>query len=151
VLKGSHTDRILDSILAPCIRSRWVSVVCLAVVALALALPPDGLGLPLCQFRAITGIPCLGCGLTRSFIGMAHLDVMRAGFYNPAGVALFPLICFLAALLPSPAARRERIARWVEGRAVLWNWIGGLVIAVFIINGFARVWWVLTSGRPSPW
>lgn len=33
---------------------------------------------PLCMFRNITGYRCPGCGLTRSFVFMGHLDVVDA-------------------------------------------------------------------------
>src|SRR5687768_5362657 len=97
-------------ILNQCVRSRWASAACLAVVVLALALPPQGFGIPLCQFHQVTRMPCPGCGLTRSFIGLAHLNLEGAVFYNPTGVLLFPIVLFLAALLPVPGETRERVA-----------------------------------------
>jgi hypothetical protein len=137
--------------LATWFRSRWASLACLAVVAAALLLPPEGLGLPLCQFKLMTGIPCIGCGLTRSFIGMAHLDVARAGFYHPAGVLLFPLVALTAALLPLPARVRERLARWVESRPCLLNGLGWFTLALSMVYGFGRMAWLLITRQPSPW
>jgi len=39
--------------------------------------------------RRMTGINCPGCGLTRSFISLAHGDVRSSWLYNPAGVFWF--------------------------------------------------------------
>lgn len=42
-----------------------------------------------CVYRRLTGAPCLGCGLTRSFVLLVHgawLDAFRA---NPLGPPLF--------------------------------------------------------------
>jgi hypothetical protein len=46
----------------------------------------------LCTFRRFAGLSCPGCGLTRSFISLAHADFRSAWFYNPAGLLLFPLV-----------------------------------------------------------
>lgn len=45
----------------------------------------------ICPFRAITGIPCPGCGLTRSFMAIA-----RGDFENALRMHLFGPVLFLA-------------------------------------------------------
>jgi len=58
-------------------------------------LPIVDLPLPeLCTLRRFTGINCPGCGLTRSFIALAHGDVRSAWIFNPAGVFWFAAIAF---------------------------------------------------------
>jgi hypothetical protein len=47
---------------------------------------------PLCGMQRVVGLPCPGCGLTRCFIALAHGDVRAGWSYNPAGLALFPLV-----------------------------------------------------------
>lgn len=47
-----------------------------------------------CLFLATTGIPCPSCGLTRSFISVAHNNIQQALDYH-----LFGLILFLALIL----------------------------------------------------
>lgn len=47
---------------------------------------------PSCMFRRWLQIDCPGCGLTRSFIELAHGRFARAWRFNPAGVALFLLV-----------------------------------------------------------
>ncbi len=36
-----------------------------------------------CIFRAVTGIPCLGCGLTRAWLAAFRLDFVMAFSYHP--------------------------------------------------------------------
>jgi hypothetical protein len=38
----------------------------------------DRLPFPLCTFRAITGVPCMGCGSTRAIARLAGLDLVGA-------------------------------------------------------------------------
>jgi len=42
-----------------------------------------------CGFLTATGLPCPQCGMTRSWVHAARLDVVRSFFYNPAGATLF--------------------------------------------------------------
>jgi hypothetical protein len=46
----------------------------------------------LCTAKRCFGIECPGCGLTRSFISIAHGDLPRAWYFNPAGILLFALV-----------------------------------------------------------
>lgn len=62
------------------------------MAAALLPLPKNGsiLGLPsLCPFNNVTGIPCPGCGLTRSFVSLGHGDVSQAFVWHPLGPLLF--------------------------------------------------------------
>ena len=53
-------------------------------------LPLIDMPLPeLCTMRRMTGVNCPGCGLTRSFISLAHGDLRSSWLYNPAGVFWF--------------------------------------------------------------
>lgn len=135
-------------------RSRWFSLLCLAVLAGALALPPEGLPGPGCQFKEWTHLPCLGCGMTRSFIGMAHLDLLRAALYHPVGIPLFLLTLGAAVLLPAPRALRARVEAWVLARPRLMNWLSVGLLVVFSLYGFGRMLWgleMLRTGRPLAW
>lgn len=135
-------------------RSRWTSAICLAVVVTALVLPLNGFGVPACQFKMLTRVPCFGCGLTRSFVGMAHLNPARAAFFHPGGVPLFLLVLFLAGLLPAPTATRERLAAWAEEKGRLLTYLSVGMLAFFVLFGIGRMLYVLAllrNGRPSPW
>lgn len=140
--------------LAQCFRSKWASAACLLVVALAAVLPLNGPPLPLCQFKSTTQLPCFGCGLTRSFIGMGHLNVSRAALYHPVGVLLFPVVALIALLLPAPAAVRERLARWAERHRRALNGVAWAGLALFLFYGFGRLAlcaWLRQQGQPYPW
>ena len=136
---------------AQLVRSRLASVAALGIVAAAAMLPPNGFGVPLCQFRALTQLPCMGCGLTRCFIGMAHLRFQSAFFYHPVGALAFPLVVFIAALLVIPPARRDRAANWVAGHGNVLVRLGILYASLFVTYGLGRMVWVWLSGKPSPW
>jgi hypothetical protein len=58
-------------------------------------LPVLGVPLPeLCYSRSIMGVDCPGCGLTRSFISLAHGQPRKAWHFNPAGIFLFAAVAF---------------------------------------------------------
>ncbi len=76
-----------------------------------------------CLFRATTGLPCPGCGLSRSFVHTAHRDLHGAMRYHFFGPVLFFLgILALAIKLADDALglrlidRLERTAR----RPMIW-------------------------------
>ena len=50
----------------------------------------------LCPFKNIFGLPCPGCGMTRAFLSVLHLDVKSAFHFHPL-FWLVPLI-FLVVL-----------------------------------------------------
>ncbi|MEI7527712.1 MAG: DUF2752 domain-containing protein [Elusimicrobiota bacterium] len=78
----------------------------LAGYSLQAALP----GAALCPFKALTGLPCPGCGMTHAFLALGRLDLAGAYAWNPL---VFPL----AALTALYAA--GRVPRWVRsGKAV---------------------------------
>ncbi len=71
-----------------------------AIVVLATLLTPSsesvalfGFEVPgLCAWRALTGLSCPGCGLTRSFAFLAHGDVVAAFRLHPLGPLLFAVV-----------------------------------------------------------
>ena len=88
----------------------------IGVLALSLALPlPRGgsiAGMPsICPFSNMTGIPCPGCGFTRSFVCLAHGHVREAFTWHPLGPVLF-----LGALL------------YLVGTVLKWKWPGEKVV-----------------------
>ena len=57
-----------------------------------------GIEIPImCGFRRTFGIPCLGCGMTRSFVFLAHGHPIEAFQMNVIGPFLF---AFLASQVP---------------------------------------------------
>lgn len=106
-----------------------------ATVAAALAsiVHLDGLGFPLCVFKATTGLPCLTCGGTRVLVRLAHFDIAGALAMNPlVALSLMALLpwAFADALLAlrgralvleiGPSVRR--VLLWAALPVILANW-----------------------------
>ena len=109
------------------------------VLGIAAMLEPDArgygthtqLGLPPCGFRALTGSPCPGCGLTTAFAHAVRGDWLLAAAANPLGLVLFCVTCACIPLGVTAAVRswsvdavlrRVAIGRWalaVAGCAVI--------------------------------
>jgi hypothetical protein len=51
----------------------------------------------LCPFRRLTGLPCPGCGMTRSFVALAHGDVGASFSFHPLGPLMMAI--FVVALV----------------------------------------------------
>jgi hypothetical protein len=91
----------------------FLLLVCGAVVVASALLQPGaeavslfGWELPgLCTFRNLTGLRCPGCGLTRSFAYMGHLQPLEAFRMHLLGPPLYLLV---AAQVPWRAWRRFR-------------------------------------------
>lgn len=62
-----------------------------AALTAAFAIGPHAVthGPDICVFRRLTGLPCPGCGLTRSWVMLAHGDIARAFAFNVVGPVLF--------------------------------------------------------------
>ena len=137
--------------LAQVAASRTLSFLSAAGLVAAALLPPGGLGLPLCQFRVWTGLPCPGCGLTRSLIGVGHLDLDRAWTFHPLGPLLAVGMLLSAALLVVGERRRERVVRILMlrpglSRIAAWS-LGGSLAAY----GTLRLAWLMVNPGPAPW
>ncbi|MBI2895508.1 MAG: DUF2752 domain-containing protein [Deltaproteobacteria bacterium] len=108
-----------------------------AAVALAFAAPLTT-GPVLCGFRRMFGIPCPGCGLTRSLVSLVHLDLRAAFTVHPVG----PIFLGYLALLWTSAwisyARTGDLASPISRRIPGWAHLGmiGLVILVWILRFF---------------
>lgn len=91
-----HNEVLLSARSASTRRRAWAMLCGLSIVFVVAALwrPPDEPEWVLCPFRALTHYPCPGCGMTRAFCALAHLEFWRAVRFN----ALSPFL-FLAALV----------------------------------------------------
>jgi Protein of unknown function (DUF2752) len=89
-----------------------VSVASIAggVAWLAMSLP-----WPRCPFFAVTGLPCLTCGATRSVLAFLHGDFLSALRWNPlvfvafCALVVFDLYAFIVVAARMP---RLRIVEW---------------------------------------
>lgn len=58
------------------------------IVSIAVPLEWLTSGPALCPFKLFTGLPCPGCGLTRSAVALLHGDPSASVFYHPLGAPL---------------------------------------------------------------
>lgn len=125
----------------------FVAAVGLGLVALAFLLQPaeagvgDRLtvaGLPLpevCALKQATGLPCPGCGLTRSWVSALHGDLAASAVHHPLGwlVLLYALAQVVRHLLwvSAPGLRRriEAAGRWLDRGIVV---LAGLLLVAWV-------------------
>jgi hypothetical protein len=69
----------------------WATLLGLSAVFIISAIwrPADEPTIILCPFRAITGLLCPGCGMTRAFCALGHLEFRRAVHFNALSPILF--------------------------------------------------------------
>ncbi|RCS40816.1 DUF2752 domain-containing protein [Bremerella cremea] len=87
---------------------------------------------PTCGLQKTFGLDCPGCGLTRSFIALAHGDLTASLAFNPGGILVFGLVLFQ---IPYRVAQLLRIHfghhTWDLTTASLWFWsVIGVVLLV---------------------
>jgi len=61
-----------------------------------------------CPFKAITGIPCPGCGMTRAFLELAEGDFVAAFQLNPFSIPFFLGLIFSAFKFHLPVSGEVR-------------------------------------------
>jgi hypothetical protein len=86
-------------------------------------------GHPICPFKAVTSLPCPGCGMTRAVLALGQGRVLAAVGFNPL---VLPLVAAMLAWLAGVRldAARHRAALWVLLGAVLVFWGARLWLAV---------------------
>lgn len=93
----------------------------------------------LCLFYHLTGLPCPGCGLTRSFVSLGHGHFAEALHWHPLGPVLFLLCALLwlrcgiyhwrgVTLLPLPPRTLSRLSAFA--------------CLVTVLTGIARISWL---------
>jgi len=108
-----------------------LAILTVILVSSALWHPSDDGGIVLCAFRQLTGIPCMGCGLTRSFCALAKGEVGRAFGFHLLGPALFVAACaYWVRGVAFFAGRRDAVARF---DAAVYRWRLPLVALVLLL------------------
>jgi hypothetical protein len=126
----------------------WLLAASVAVLAVAVACNVEGesavtvrgLNVPMpptCMWNRLTGYPCAGCGMTRSFVALAAGDVERAWHFNPAGLLLFAAMIFQ---YPYRICQIWRLSRgreeWrLRGTTVFWY----IVFVALVTQWIARL------------
>ena len=75
-----------------------------------------------CPFRALTGLPCPLCGMTRACVAAVHGHLGASLAFNPAGVLV--VVAAVIALFRPQVLTRLRVPTWVALAVVgaLWLW-----------------------------
>jgi hypothetical protein len=108
----------------------------LARFALQFQLP-----LPFCMLRHLTGIPCPGCGATRSLAGWSHLDPLEALRFNPL---FFALTVGIGAWAVATLADWSFGTRWVEGMKKFQKfWANGRLLIFLLGANWLYLWLTL--------
>jgi hypothetical protein len=128
---------------------RFTRVFAAVVIAAAFVLPGDGTGFfAVCWFRAVSHLPCPGCGLSRSLASITHLQLRDAVSYHPFGLLVFALLCVILAVSLSPMRIRAGVAAWLDAREVRVRQVYMTAVAAFLIFGVGRF---VLSGLANSW
>lgn len=97
-----------------------------------------------CIFYKVTGVPCLACGLTRSFVFTAHGNFVHAFEMHLLGPGLFILTCGLAAYLGTALVIGYRVKYRLATRTrriAFWSVLGLFLVCWGIKIAFMRGGW----------
>jgi hypothetical protein len=97
-----------------------------------------------CTFKRIVGVDCPGCGMTRSFVSLAHGQWALAWQFNPVGFLFFPVVAFQ---IPYRILQLVRIRRGQRE----WSLVG-IDQWVLVIIAFALlVQWIVAIVKDYDW
>jgi hypothetical protein len=121
---------------------RWLGKYCVLVAWLGLVLaavsPPHGSGISLCFFQDATGVPCPGCGMTRSLSCGLRGMWLDSFQYHPMGLLILGLFVFTAGQSLLPRTQREGIVRFMQSRATFFNVLYLAFVVTFVGFGAVR-------------
>ena len=102
----------------------------------------------LCPLRAVTGIPCPSCGLTRALAHLERGHWVEAVRLHPFAPLVLPLVLALSLMLVFELATGKKvIANPLRRRRDVWLLFAGLAAfqvvrtAVFFLDGGWEVFW----------
>lgn len=95
---------------------QWLTIAAVGALVATFFMPTAGLAVHLCLFKWITGLPCPGCGLTRSITFLSQGDFHHALVYHPFGLVLYSVLVGAVVWPALPAGLRARILTTVNSR-----------------------------------
>ncbi len=134
-------------------RRRWLSRTNICVAWLGLLLgsltPPHGFAFPMCWLHTTTGLPCPGCGLSRSLsCGLRGLW-LESWHYHPLGLSILALFLAIAFASLLPAHLWGRLERALESQAQLFNALYATFVLTFVSFGAMRALHQFLCDAPS--
>jgi hypothetical protein len=120
---GSNVQTVSPAYAAPSRSTRDVRLGAAALVGAAASLPALPLHLSFaCPLRAVTGIPCPLCGMTRACITAVHGHFGASLAFNPGGLLVIAVA--IAALIRPQWLVRARPSTWmmIGALGALWIW-----------------------------
>ena len=137
-MSTANPSRDLHGRLAAVSSTEVTAAIGVGGVAIAALLPADGIedGPVLCPFRALTGLPCPGCGLTRSWVYLMHGDVgssLASNWFGPVLILAVVVLAVVSVRSRLGGKRPADLDKLVKSKVVL-----GL-FALFITYGAVRL------------
>jgi Protein of unknown function (DUF2752) len=129
----------------PCVMAAWLGLL------LAVLSPPHGSGISLCWFQDATGLPCPGCGMTRSLSCAIRGMFLESWHYHPLGLFVLPLFVLIAAQSLMRRQLRDRLAKFVESRPVVFNGLYLAFVVIFMSFGLLRALLHFDSAWMASW
>lgn len=124
----------------------WFVFLTAVLVASVLWHPADHGGFVICVLRRATGLPCPGCGLTRSFCALAKGDFVKAGHFHALGPAMFTLaVIYWLRGVAILAGWKEAVSRYDAGM-LRWK-IPHLFCVVFILAWIVKLGVLVWTGE----
>ncbi len=117
---------------------RSTVIVAWAVLLLSVVHPPHGVGIAVCWMRATTGVPCPGCGLTRSISCAVRGMFSESWGYHPFGIIFLVAFAGVAVVSLLPTTARQRLDALISRHVKLMNAAYALFIAAFLAVGVTR-------------
>ncbi len=130
----------------PVADAEWMAGLGALGVAVAAVVSPDHVedGPVLCPFRLLSGLPCPGCGLTRSWVYAVHGRWEDSFLAHPFGLLTIAVVLGLAVVTARARLGRgdvpslQRLVRHRVVRVVLVAW-AGFAVARLLWVGLVRV------------
>ena len=132
-------------------RRQAFPLACIAVLALSLVLDPERptMGIELCPMKASSGLPCPGCGITRSMIYCSRGDFARAFHHHPLGPAIWVAAIIGASSIAWPRRMRSRLRAFWYPRREAFDRAIIAAVPLLMLFGLLRILFICV--RPPAW